>query len=155
MDFSSLITTSFKTKSLTTTFDNSTGILLIKAEYSESIEGTQQMLNISFDSTKIYSPSVVLYQTIQGINARLDYGSFEAYNSIIYYLSMFVGGLALLLGVLSGVLGYKLIGFEICLPLQVTYFTLLLLNVPQASLASLYGLDLSSGYNKLQSFNLL
>lgn len=113
------------------------------------------MLNISFDSTKIYSPSVVLYQTIQGINARLDYGSFEAYNSIIYYLSMFVGGLALLLGVLSGVLGYKLIGFEICLPLQVTYFTLLLLNVPQASLASLYGLDLSSGYNKLQSFNLL
>jgi hypothetical protein len=68
---------------------------------------------------------------------------------------MFVGGLALALGIVSGVLGYKLIGFEICLPLQVTYFTLLLLSVPQASLSSLYGLDLSSGYNKLEPFNLL
>lgn len=34
------------------------------------------MFNISFDSTKIYAPSVVIYQTTSGLNARLDYGSF-------------------------------------------------------------------------------
>lgn len=68
---------------------------------------------------------------------------------------MFVGGLALLLGILSGALGYKIIGFEICLPVQVTYFSLLLLNVPQASMSSMFGLTLSSGYNQLESFDLL
>ncbi len=71
MDFSSLITTSIPTSSLTTTYDAATGLLIIYATYSQSIEGTSQMLNISFNSTQIYSPSVVLYPTTEGENARL------------------------------------------------------------------------------------
>lgn len=88
----------------------------------------------------------------EGVNARLDYGVFEAYNSIIYYVAMFVSGLGLAVAVVAAGLGYKMIGFEICLPIQVTYFALILLEVPQAAISSLFGLTLSSGYNQLRSF---
>jgi len=32
--------------------------MLIKATYSESIEGSTQLVNISFDATKQYAPNV-------------------------------------------------------------------------------------------------
>ena len=67
---------------------------------------------------------------------------------------MFVGGLGFGIAVVSAVLGYKLIGFEIVLPVQVAYFALMMLAVPQASISSLYGLSLSYGYNTLTSFSL-
>ena len=69
-------------------------------------------------------------------------------------MGAFIGGLAFLFAIVSAILGYKLIGFEICLPVQVIYFSLLMLDVPQASISSLYGLVFSSGYNQLSSFNL-
>lgn len=69
------------------------------------------MLNISFNETQIYAPSVILYTNTQGVNARLEYGTYEAYNDIINYISLFVGGLAFLFAIVSAVLGYKLIGF--------------------------------------------
>ena len=49
MDFSSLVTTSIPTSAIACEFDSSTGILLIKATYTESIEGATHLLNISFD----------------------------------------------------------------------------------------------------------
>lgn len=68
---------------------------------------------------------------------------------------MFVGGFGFAIAIVSGIVGYKLIGFEICLPIQVIYFTMLMLDVPQASISSLYSLSFSSGYNRLSSFNIL
>ncbi len=69
------------------------------------------MLNISFDYTKIYAPSIVLYPLLEGVNAKLEYGVFEVYNNIIYYLAMFAGGLSIVFAIVSGILGFKLIGF--------------------------------------------
>ena len=37
---------------------------------------TNQMLNISFDVTKIYSPSIVIYTQTTGLNAQLKFNVF-------------------------------------------------------------------------------
>jgi len=66
-----------------------------------------------------------------------------------------VGAGGILFSVVSAIIGYKMIGFEICLPIQVIYFTLSLLNVPYSSMSSMYGLVYSTGYNQLASFSLL
>lgn len=58
MDFSSLVTTSIPTTAIACSFDSSTGILKIQATYSETIEGTSQMVNISFDPTVTFASSV-------------------------------------------------------------------------------------------------
>ena len=111
MNFSKLIKSSIPTSALSATYDNNTGILLIKATYLQSIEGTNQMLNISFDTTKIYAPSVVLNIQTCGLNAKLQFNVFETYNNTIYYVAMFTGALALLFAIVSGILGFKLIGW--------------------------------------------
>ena len=60
----------------------------------------------------------------------------------------------MILGIVSGIVGYKMIGFEISLPVQITYFSLCLLNVPYSAISSLYGLSFSTGYNTISSFSL-
>ena len=74
---------------------------------------------------------------------------------MVYYVSLVVGGFALALAIAAGIVGYKMVGFEIVLPVQVTYFTLSMLNVPYSALSSLYGLSFSTGYNQVASFELL
>jgi hypothetical protein len=54
----------------------------------------------------------------------------------------------------SSVLGYKLIGFEILLPVQLVYLSLSCLNQPASALGSLRTLSYSTGYNQLKAFNL-
>ena len=69
MDFSNTIKSSIPTSAISATYDYSTGILLIKATYTQSIESTNQMLNISFDYTQMYSPSLILHIQTLGLNA--------------------------------------------------------------------------------------
>lgn len=68
---------------------------------------------------------------------------------------MMVGGASFIFAIVSGLVGFKMIGLELCIPIQVTYLTLCYLNVPYSSLSSLYGLSLSTGYNQISSFELL
>jgi hypothetical protein len=155
MDFSSLVTTSFPTSKISCTYNPTTGVLLVLATYTESIEGTKQLITVGFNETQIYAPKVNIYADMNGVNARLDFGTFESYNNIVLYMSMFVGGAGLVFAVVAGLVGFKMIGFEICLPVQVTYLSLCLLNVPYSALSSTYGLGFSTGYNQLSSFDLL
>lgn len=70
-------------------------------------------------------------------------------------MSIFVGAGGLIFAIVAAIVGYKMIGFEICLPIQIIYFSLCLLDVTYSSMASMYGLVYSSGYNQLSSFSLL
>lgn len=65
---------------------------------------------------------------------------------------MMVGGASFIFAIIAGMVGFKMVGFELCLPIQVTYLTLCYLNVPYSSLSSLYGLSFSTGYNQISSF---
>jgi len=56
-------------------------------------------------------------------------------------------------GVFSGAIGFKLIGWEICMPVQVVFLSFILQNEPLSALSSLVGLNLSTGYNQIQTFN--
>jgi hypothetical protein len=69
MNFNGLIKSSIPTSAIFATYDPTTGILLIKATYTQSIEDTTQMLNISFGFAQIYSHSLVIYTQTSGINA--------------------------------------------------------------------------------------
>ena len=71
MNFSTLVTTSIPTSAITCTYDSSTGILLVKATYTESIEGTSQYLTIAFDQTKRAVPSIELSAAMAGVNSKL------------------------------------------------------------------------------------
>jgi hypothetical protein len=155
MDFSKLVTTSIPNTAIACEYNSATGMLLIKATFSESIEGTTQLVNISFDSTIKHAASVELYCAMNGVNAKLEFGTFESYNNIVFYVSIFAGVGGLLFAIVSSIIGYKMIGFEICLPIQIIYFNLSMLNVPYSSISSMYGLVYSTGYNQLSSFSLL
>ena len=65
---------------------------------------------------------------------------------------MFVGGLALIFAIVAGIMGFKLIGWEIAMPVQLSFFTFLLINAPLSPLNSLVGLSFSTGYNQLRTF---
>jgi hypothetical protein len=65
---------------------------------------------------------------------------------------MFLGGLVLLFAVIAGILGLKLIGWEIAMPVQISFFTFLLVNSPLSAINSLVGLSFSTGYNQLKVF---
>lgn len=78
----------------------------------------------------------------------------ENFNSIIIVLSAILAIVSLLFAVTSSALGYKLMGFEMLLPVQLIYLCLSHLNQPVSALGSLYNLGFSTGYNKLESFNI-
>jgi hypothetical protein len=63
-----------------------------------------------------------------------------------------VGGLAFLFAIVASVLGYKLIGLELLLPIQLVYFSLASLNTPSSTIGSLHGLSFANGFNKIKAF---
>jgi hypothetical protein len=65
---------------------------------------------------------------------------------------MFAGGLSLIFAIIAGIIGFKLIGWEIALPVQLSFFTFLLINSPVSAINSLWGLSFSTGYNQLKTF---
>lgn len=76
MNFSSLVQTSIPTSAIVGSYDSATGVLMIQATYTQSIESSTQLLNISFDPTKIYSPNVVINTQLNGVNAQLKFNTF-------------------------------------------------------------------------------
>lgn len=77
----------------------------------------------------------------------------ENFNNIIVVLSAILAVVSILFAITSSVLGYKLMGFEILLPIQLIYLSLSHLNQPVSALGSLYTLSFSTGYNKLDTFS--
>lgn len=61
--------------------------------------------------------------------------------------------LALGLGVVSSVVGYKLMGLELLLPLQTAFFTQFGMVNPPPYVSSLKSLKYSMGYNQLIPYN--
>lgn len=71
-----------------------------------------------------YADSLTLSFTATGINAQLVVDQFATSNTILQYVVMAEGVLALLLTIFASVVGLKLVGIELLIPLQLIYFTL-------------------------------
>lgn len=112
-------------------------------------------MTISFDDTLLAAPAIQLAIEPTGINYELAFNSMENFNNIIVVLSAILGVVSILFAITSSVLGYKLMGFEILLPIQLIYLSLSHLNQPVSALGSLYTLSFSTGYNRLDAFSYL
>lgn len=145
MNFAAFLQTSIPFSAMHATY--AAGVLSISGEYTETIENTQQNVTIVFDTAVLSAPPIQLIITPSGSNYALTFNSIDKFNSVILLVSGFVGGLALVFAVVSSVLGYKLIGFEILLPVQCIYLSLAELGHTSAALAALRNLSYSNSYN--------
>jgi hypothetical protein len=152
MNFANLIQTTIPYSTIQASY--SAGLLVVSLAYTQTIEDTNQTVNISIDPAYLYSPSMQLAISPSGVNYALVFNSTDNFNSIILLLSAVIGGLALVFAIVSSVLGYKLIGFEIMLPIQLMYLSLSELNHTSSALGSLKNLSFSTGYNQIASFTL-
>jgi hypothetical protein len=64
-----------------------------------------------------------------GINAELVFDQFTSSNLILGYIVMGEAFLALILAIFASVVGLKLVGIELLIPIQLIYFTLA--TIPQ------------------------
>jgi hypothetical protein len=76
----------------------------------------------------------------------------EKFNTVVTMIAELFGGLAFIFAIVASVLGYKLIGLEMVLPIQLVYFSLVTINIPSSAMGSLYGLSFSNGYNRMKPF---
>lgn len=76
----------------------------------------------------------------------------EKFNTVVTMITELLGGLAFVFAIVTSVLGYKLLGLEILLPIQLVYFSLASLNTPSSTIGSFYGLSFSNGYNIVRAF---
>jgi hypothetical protein len=122
---------------------------VVSAGYTETIELVTHNVTIYFDNAFVFAAQLELTIAPSGINYQLAFNPIDSFNSIISLLAAVVGGFALFFAVASSVLGYKLIGFEVLLPVQVMYFSLAILNHTYSALGALRSLNYSNGYNKV------
>lgn len=126
---------------------------MVSVGYTETIEGTAQNVTIYFDNALVFADVVELQIVPQGMNYQLAFNAMDSMNSMISLLAAGVGAFALLLALVSSVLGYKLIGFEVMLPLQACYFALAELSRTFTALGALRSLNYANGYNQVAAFD--
>ncbi len=130
------------------------GYLLVSAGYTTAIEATEQNVTVFFDNSLVWAPQVDLVITPVGLNYQLSFNAVDSFTSLIGMLGAVVGVTALIVALASSVLGYKLIGFEIMLPVQIMYLALSELSHTYSALGQLRTLNYSNGYNQLVPYSL-
>jgi hypothetical protein len=128
---------------------NGSGTMVVAVGYTETIEKMTHNVTIYFDNAFVHAQQVEVPIVPSGINYQLAFNPIDSFTSIIAMLAALVAVLALFFAIVSSVLGYKLIGFEVLLPVQIMYFSISTLNHTYSALGALRALDYSNGYNKI------
>lgn len=93
------------------TYDPSSGIVSLQAEYLENIESNSYSLVITYpNDLTFYADSTETGLTMQGINAKLVLDSRFNLNSFLPYMLVAEGIIAVLLAIFASVVGLKLAG---------------------------------------------
>lgn len=140
--------------SISSSFSNSTSRITLTVEFTSNLEANSYDFTFNFSSAKVYySDPVSVHATTTGINEQLTIQSYGLLVKTIQYALMGTSLLALIIGIVSSTTGYKLMGLELLLPMQASFFAQFALVNPPPYVSSLKSLKYSLGYNQLISYD--
>jgi hypothetical protein len=158
---SGLTTTSFD-KNFNTTLpiasqkiycDPVTNIIYLEGVYLQDLEGTAQTASISFDNMTFFADSKTIPFTAAGINAQLVLDQYVSSNMILEYIVIVEAFVALIVAIFASVVGLKLVGIELLVPIQLIYFTLSTISQKKSYNFVLNNFKYSNGFNTLVSYS--
>lgn len=94
-----------------------------------------------------YADSQSITFNAEGINAQLVMDQYASSNLILSYIVMAEALIALFVAIFASVVGLKLAGIELLIPLQLIYFTLSTLSQQRSYNFALNDLKYANGYN--------
>lgn len=133
--------------------DPATNIIYLEGVYLQDLEGSAQSFSISFNNMTFYADSQTVPFTATGINAQLVLDQYVSSNTILEYIVMAEAFIALLVAIFASVVGLKLIGIELLIPLQLLYFSLSTVSQQRSYNFALNNLKYSNGFNTLVPYS--
>jgi hypothetical protein len=100
-----------------------------------------------------YAEPIVVSFTCIGANAELVIESYNSTNKMLEYIIMGMGVYALLLAIFSAVVGLKMVGIELLVPVQLIYFSLATLPAQSTYSFILNNLKYANGYSTIKSYS--
>ena len=91
--------------------------------------------------------------TATGINAQLTIDQQAALNNILPYIVIAEGILAILLAIFASIVGLKLAGIELLIPVQLLYFSLAAMSSQTSYSSTLSQLKYSNGYSFIAPYD--
>ena len=91
--------------------------------------------------------------TTKGINEQLVVIDMIVLVKSVLYSLMALAVIGLVMGVFAAIAGHKLLGLELLLSLQGSYFCFLTIQVPKTYLTGLRGLEFSNGYGEITTYD--
>jgi hypothetical protein len=160
---STLTSTSFDSSNFVTnmpiqntkiSYDVSSGIVTLEGEYLEALEGRGFTLNVAYtnDITFYAEPTTTSY-TAQGINAQLTLDTSASFNDILPYIVEAEGIIAIVVAIFASIVGLKLAGLELLLPVQLLYFGLATVGAQSSYMSSLSKLKFANGYSAIATYS--
>lgn len=119
----------------------------------ESIEGTLQKIQVTFNNMTFYADQRNVSFNAVGVNAQLVLEEYATPNTILRYIVMGIGLLALVLAIFSSVVGLKLVGIELLIPIQIIYFSLATIPNHTTYTFILSDLKYANGYNTIEAYD--
>lgn len=133
--------------------DPITNIIYLEGVYLQDLEGSAQTFSISFNNMTFYADSQTVPFTATGINAQLVLDQYASSNTILEYIIMAEAFVALLVAIFASVVGLKLIGIELLIPLQLIYFSLSTISQQRSYNFVLNNFKYANGFNTLVTYS--
>jgi hypothetical protein len=100
-----------------------------------------------------YANASTITFTATGINAMLVIDQFSSSNLILEYIVSGEALIALLLAIFSSIVGLKMVGIELLIPVQIIYFTLATIPEQRSYNSLLNNLKYANGYNTMTAYD--
>ncbi len=100
-----------------------------------------------------YADPITLYFTPTGLNAELIIDKYATSNVILSYLFLGQGLIAILVAIFASIVGLKLVGIELLVPIQLIYFTLATIPAESTYNTALANLKYANGFNNIVSYS--
>ena len=124
-------------------------IIYLEGVYLQNLEGSTQSFSISFNNMTFFADSQTVSFTATGINAELVLDQYASFNTILEYIVMTEAFVALLVAIFASVVGLKLIGIELLIPIQLIYFSLSTISQQRSYNFVLNNYKYANGFNTL------
>ena len=134
-------------------FDPDKFVLYLEGTYMQSLESNSYNGVVTFNNMSFYADPVSFSYNPHGLNARLVLETMNSSNSILEYIVMGVAIFALVLAIFASVVGLKLVGIELLVPVQLFYFTLSTIQSRSTYLFWFGQLKFANGYNSIIEYD--
>lgn len=137
-------------------YDPDKAIITLEGAYLEALEGRDFTLKVSFtNDLSFYADPTVMSFTATGINAQLTLDTQTSFNNILPYIVMAEGIITIIVAIFASVVGLKLAGIELFLPVQLLYFSLSTIKSQSSYSSSLANLKYTNGYSVITAYDYL